>query len=488
MVAVLILGFAVSQPVPPGIWHDDGVYLLIAKSLAQGDGLRYSGLFDELAAPKFPPVYPAVLAAIWRLGPDFPDSGTWMAAANTVFVALAAGALLLLLRGRIAWAVGVSAVVFLSPEIWRLAAVPLSEPLFMAAFFGALWAGTRFESSGSSRDAALFLALFWLSFHIRTVGIVLLPAVAWAAWRRRWTGEAVTVGVVGALGVLPWMVFSRTATERIPEPARDILGAYGPWLVDQIRDHPRKYLGYLAGNAQRMIDDAATLLLPGAPGWTGWILALGVAVGGWMLGRHSRTTVMAVALYLATVWLWPFQSRRLLVPVLPLLAGLLAATVPARMRWGRIALGAWAAWFAVSGLRTLTSGSHLEAYRLRSEVLVEAATAVARNTPPDAVVGAPEIFAALHLYTDRTVAPSARFLPLAEEGPSWGTEEQQYELWQATGMDHLLVEHAGGVHGAALDRMDERCPNGGVVLLASLSGSFLVQLEAGADCYARLRP
>ncbi|MCK5652580.1 MAG: hypothetical protein KAJ42_14425, partial [Gemmatimonadetes bacterium] len=75
---------------------------------------------------------------------------------------------------------------------------------------------------------------------------------------------------------------------------------------------------------------------------------------------------------------------------------------------------------------------------------------------------------------------------LAEEGPSWGTPEEQYRLWIAAGIDHVLVEHGGGVHAAPLTRMDELCPGGAVQLLASMPGAFLVRLNWDAACKERL--
>ncbi len=37
-----VVGLFVWAAVSPGVWHDDGAYLLLGKSLADGEGLRYS--------------------------------------------------------------------------------------------------------------------------------------------------------------------------------------------------------------------------------------------------------------------------------------------------------------------------------------------------------------------------------------------------------------------------------------------------------------
>ena len=70
---LLGVGFAAWRPVPAGVWHDDGVYMLVGKALAQGHGLVYDGVAGSPPAAKFPPAYPARLALLWatrgRIGP-----------------------------------------------------------------------------------------------------------------------------------------------------------------------------------------------------------------------------------------------------------------------------------------------------------------------------------------------------------------------------------------------------------------------------------
>jgi hypothetical protein len=141
-----------------------------------------------------------------------------------------------------------------------------------------------------------------------------------------------------------------------------------------------------------------------------------------------------------------------------------------------VALG-WVVFFSAVSLHRLSDGWAVEPYRIRSAALMDAVRAVSEKTPEDAVVGAPEMWAGIHLYTGRAVVPSARFRPVSGGEPVGGTPEEQYELWIETGVTHILVEHGGLVHGAALDRIDALCPPGTVVLLDSQPGRFLVALN-----------
>ena len=65
-----LVGVLVWVAVPPGVWHDDGAYLLLGKSLADGEGLRYSQVPGSPPGAKFPPLYPLFLALLWRVAPE----------------------------------------------------------------------------------------------------------------------------------------------------------------------------------------------------------------------------------------------------------------------------------------------------------------------------------------------------------------------------------------------------------------------------------
>lgn len=55
-----------------GFYHDDSLYWVSARSLATGDGYRIQSLPEQPYQTKYPPLYPALLAAIWKLNPQFP--------------------------------------------------------------------------------------------------------------------------------------------------------------------------------------------------------------------------------------------------------------------------------------------------------------------------------------------------------------------------------------------------------------------------------
>lgn len=71
-----------------GELHDDGIYLISAKSLTDGGGYRILSLPEEPAQTKYPPLYPLYLSTLWRWGPAFPAMLPWAMLLQWVFIPL----------------------------------------------------------------------------------------------------------------------------------------------------------------------------------------------------------------------------------------------------------------------------------------------------------------------------------------------------------------------------------------------------------------
>lgn len=55
-----------------GFYHDDGLYLVCAKSLAEGHGYRIQSLPGEPLQTKYPPLFPLILSIVWKSAGAFP--------------------------------------------------------------------------------------------------------------------------------------------------------------------------------------------------------------------------------------------------------------------------------------------------------------------------------------------------------------------------------------------------------------------------------
>ncbi len=501
--ALLAVGLSGWQPIPAGVWNDDGVYMLISKAIASGRGLRYAGVPGAPPAVKFPPLYPGLLSGLWLL---LGSIGPVTFAAELLNLALLAGA-----GAVFSWAlahagvfrrgtaVAVGALAFVSADLWHVALIPLSEALFVFLCACALAAWSHAQAEDRPRawmPLALVLVVLVLT---RSAGAAVVAGFAIALLRRRRLRTAVLVSAPAVLAMLAWGIWSTYETRFIPATLRDLLGPYGAWLARQTIGAPTAFLRALPWQALGVLGNVASFLVPGLVGNVVWIAALPLAaaliVGVVRLGRAFPPIPWIAGVYLAMVSVWPYLDRRLVVPVHPLVVALVAVggldfIARAGRRRLRVALLAvallWVGWYGAVSVERDTTGWMAAPYRLRAKRLAAAVEALDRTVPRSAVVGAPEFWAALHLYGGWPVVPSARFEPRADGAtPVWGTPMQQLEIWWEAHVSDVLLEQGGEIHGKALDLLSERCP-GSVQVLARMPPQLVVGIRWGPGCAAAL--
>src|SRR5687767_1623382 len=130
--APIVVGAAVSavcaaivSPWPVGVFLDDGIYVILAKSLATGEGYRYLNIPGAPSATHYPPGYPLLLAALWKLSPSFPENTALFKFANAALMGVAAAGAFVFLRSRLRFSTAVAAAVAI--------VVPLTMPVVILA-------------------------------------------------------------------------------------------------------------------------------------------------------------------------------------------------------------------------------------------------------------------------------------------------------------------------------------------------------------------
>lgn len=501
--ALLAVGLSSWRPVPAGVWHDDGVYMVVGQALAGGEGLVYGGVPGAPPAVKFPPAYSALLAGLWAVLPGVGAVTFAATLLNLLLLSAAGGGLGWLLHrqaglSRAAAAVG-AGVAFLSADLWRLALVPLSESLFIGAMVAALllWPGAV---EGRRRDVGLLAAVLTVAVLTRSAAAALVAGVAASLLIRRAWGPALAATTPAVLAFLGWSSWSRSRAPALTPGTEDVLGPYGGWLAGQVLGSPGAFLGGLPLHAVDVARRVLALLVPGGTGWVVGALAVPLAAVGLLgavhLVRRAPAVPWVAAFYLAMLMVWPFADRRLVAPVHPLLVACIVAGAwvlaerKGRGTLRRVGLAfvvVWAGTFVVVSSSRVARSWAVAPYHLRAERLAAAVSALERVAPPDAVVGAPEFWAALHLHGGWSTTPSALFRPRADEvgTPVWGTPDDQLRLWLAQGVTHLLLEQGGQVHGEALNRLEEACP-GAATIPARLPPQMIVRIEWTEGCVERL--
>ncbi len=422
-----------------GIYHDDSVYWVGAKSLAAGKGYRIESLPGEPHQTKYPPLYPALLSLAWRIDPKFPSNLPVAMLLNWLALPLLVAAAWRLYRDwgfsdRVACLF--CAAMALNPTVVNLSVMLMTENLFVALLVAAAILAERARRADAGAAVALAAGVLGgLCFLTRSSALPLLvTAPAVFAWRRQWRKAAWF-----AAGMLPavagWMLWSRAHRA----PSTDLaLMYYTDYLGFHLANVSLAEMPNLVWLNAGALAFGLSELLIFSDSITFWSqqLARLVAIAG-IAGVVRMARARGVAQYpafallfvlQATMWHYP-PHNRFVLPVLPLLlagfwtemahlAGILraswrkpktsdrvAAVAIGALAAGVIALGAWRMYY---GTRVFLPGV-LAQHRAIFRGNREAYEWIAKNTPPDALVFAYSD-PLMYLYTGRR-GLSARIPP-----------------------------------------------------------------------------
>lgn len=421
------------EPFPVGVFQDDGIYTVLAKSLAEGQGYRYLHMPDAPNATHYPPLYPLLLAAIWKLFPAFPANITIFKFVNAGLIGVTAVFTWRFARrwvgmGSRSAALTAAAFAAGTPMVF-VGVMVLSEPLFLAALFPVLMAAERAARTGDWRDALLAGVAGGLLALVRTLGAVAIPATALVlAWRRKWLAASL-VCAAGGLVILPWQLWIAANDAGIHPYFMGKYGSYGGWLADGVAAGGWPWiLRQLDLNFRLIVVQGWEMLgvlpMPAIVRWPAAVAATGFFFGGWwLLIRRAPVAAWFIILYMLPVVAWPFGPSRFTFAIWPavgLAYGLaFAAVLDWRPRLNRAAVlryaGVMALALLVAGYARYTYlayrfGWWTQAQRPVAERARYLADWVQRNTSDDVLIAAEDDLL-IYLYTGRHAVPLGTFTP-----------------------------------------------------------------------------
>lgn len=199
-------------PAVTAAYHDDSVYIVTGRAIAHGEGYRISSLPDAIYQTKYPPLYPAVLALLWIVFPNFPANIIVFKLASVAFAAMWIWAMYRLCRQMSLSPAAAAWICFTALAArWSvfLSTLALPDTLF---WFLCTWAALRIlaltESDGD-HPACIWMAAAIVAAAVltRTVGIALVPAAVAAFLLRR--EFRLAIGFVVCVGILcaPWALW-----------------------------------------------------------------------------------------------------------------------------------------------------------------------------------------------------------------------------------------------------------------------------------------
>ena len=434
----LVVGIGILDASPVGVAADDAMYVILAKSIATGHGFRFLNLPGAPAATHFPPGYPALLALLWRLAPEFPGNLMLFKAVNAACLAVVAVAVARFARRLLdsaALGIALGAITAVSVPLLVLGSMLLSELFFLALLLlalPALEALVRDREAGAPATAWRAVRVGFaigVLLLVRTHAIVLVPAmVALLGWRGRWR-EAAIVGGVAIACLLPWQVWSARHGGVLPAPLLGEYDSYTAWWIRGFRAlGPAMIPRTLAHTLPEAGGMFAALFSPfrGSPAHAVTLVALAIGAGAGIVALRSRipVTLLFLAGYLAIVVVWPFPPGRFIWGVWPLL--LLLPLAGAHTLWPMVrgsaasartrALAmcalvgiAWTGWgYAAYELRAARGQWWASIPRANTARIVPAVRWTLANTAPTDLVAA-EDDGAVYLYTGRLTLPVRTF-------------------------------------------------------------------------------
>lgn len=339
LVAVFVLYLAVIYGIcyrAPGygLFRDDGIYMVTAKSLAEGTGYRIISAPSAIRQNRYPPVFPVLLASVWRIFPHFPQNILVLRLVPLLSMLGWLWLTYILLR-RISESATASRCIILltaaTPVVVYFSVTLLSEMTFACLLSGALLLLMRLHEEETSRVTTVLWAsvLSAAAILTRMAGLPLVFAGALALLLRRKTWQALTYFLSTGIMLLPWFLWawhakrSLNSIEVLYDPDLAWYGrAYGDWSgLAGLTWHQRTNvvlhnLGFILASPGYLIGAR-----PFGVGLVLWMLLGFFTVYGFLLDLSKGTTPLNLFLlfYAALLLLWLFPPFRFLVPLFPFL-------------------------------------------------------------------------------------------------------------------------------------------------------------------------
>jgi hypothetical protein len=313
-----------------GTYHDDGIYVVTAKSLSEGTGYRIISLPGSPPQTKYPILYSYILSWAWSVSPVFPGNIALLKSVNIIFLffifitayrfyctAVAEGEI----DGYV-----YAALVGANPGIFSFAEFAVSDLLFALVVILTCWLyGSRDSAWFQGWKAGILGLICVIALLTRSAGIPL--AVAGAIhflWMRRFR-ELAIYGITLVLAIMPWIGW-RVGNAVSVSPS-SLLAYYLQYDVHNTAFYlmfsdPIKSGEMLWANCRYLLDSLDMIwLLPVFPQLRLKMFVLSLlAVGAYCsIGKHSVFLTAFFGFYLLLILGWPFSPFRYVLPIIPLL-------------------------------------------------------------------------------------------------------------------------------------------------------------------------
>lgn len=315
-----------------GIYHDDGIYVVTAKALAEGNGYRIISLPSEKVQTKYPILFPAMLAIVWKIFPRFPENAILLKFIPLLGTFLWAWSVYKFMTEKTLnsnISIGIILITLASPWVVFYSSLVLSETIF--AFF-CTWAllyldRAMVSPSENENRLLLFSAIFsTAAFLTRTAGLPLIFSGVITLFIKCRYKSGAKYFLLCSVILSPWILWQAVNHASISRPDEWYsFSNYQHW--NTLVSYSLSSKGVVFATNFLSLMFAPIYLLGLAYGWSGGfsntfamaILLMALVLLGFL--RDLREGFKSIHLFflcycgMLLVWVWP--PIRFVIPIFP---------------------------------------------------------------------------------------------------------------------------------------------------------------------------
>jgi hypothetical protein len=254
-----------------GFTHDDGVYAVAGKSLAEGKGFKLLHVVGQPGEIKYPFVYPAILSLVWLTNPNFPENLPALNYITIAFSLAACGLVYLYLRKAQRFPGWLSLLVITLTTahfffIYFYSSIMSEGPYLFFSMLTLMMAyrATKNGPEVSPRDLAVLVALSCVTFLTRIPGVTLMGAIGvWLLINGQWK-NALRYGMgCLAFGIMPWALWVKYQTPEVTAMSYPLINAYSNYGLEFFHNFTgTNYLSSLPGDFYSLFRSLLEQLFP----------------------------------------------------------------------------------------------------------------------------------------------------------------------------------------------------------------------------------
>ena len=342
-----------------GLIVDDAWYVLLAKSLATGQGYTLINSPTPGITPFYAPAFPALLSIFYRLSPNFPDN-VWLLKSVSIAAMIGAGLIAFRYFNRqralptyVAFALAFATTIY-PPLVFLATSSVMSECVFTLAQLATIFLIEKSVSRDASggvissawRYVAIGGALASFAFLTRPAGLGLLLGTIIYLLKEKLPKQALIFAAIVALLIGPWMLYSRShapTPEQRAEQGANIVQPYTTQFWQRVAGQPLSgtitagdvpervwnnlseigkydFGAFVFYSLYRPMEPGEPIRVPNEARMISLFFAL-LALAGYIAAVRERLTLAEIVTPLAmgVSLLWGWEQYRLLLPLVPFL-------------------------------------------------------------------------------------------------------------------------------------------------------------------------